>query len=78
MISRLDRLPSSLLAKINRNGIVVKLFTGKLTENPTAAHLAGIVPRGYVKQITWDDVPGIGGSKTVLVKIGSSDQGERT
>lgn len=75
MISRLDRLPTSLLAKINRSGIVVKLFTGNLTDNRTAAHLSGIVPRGYAKQVTWDNVPGIGGSKTVLVKIGSSNQG---
>ena len=75
MISRLDRLPTSLLAKINRSGIVVKLFTGNLTDNRTAAHLSGIVPRGYVKQVTWDNLPGVGGSKTVLVKIGSSNQG---
>jgi len=75
VISRLDRLPSSLLAKINRNEIVIKLFTGKLTDNPTAAHLSGIIPRGYVNNTTWDDVPGIGGSKTVLVKIGASKKG---
>src|SRR3954468_2832722 len=75
MISRLDRIPTSLLAKVKSNGIVVKLFTGNLTDNRTAAHLSGIVPRGYAKQVTWDHVPGIGGSKTVLVKIGSSNQG---
>jgi Pro-Pro endopeptidase len=75
MIERLDRLPPSLLAKINRNGIVIKLFTGSLTDNKSAAHLSGVIPRGYVKRVTWDDVPGIGGSKTVLVKIGSSNQG---
>ncbi|MCQ6275154.1 toxin [Bacillus sp. V3B] len=75
MISRLDRLPTSLLAKIYRNDIVVKLFTGNLTDNRTATHLSGVVPRGYVKKVTWDNVPGMGGSKTVLVKIGSSNQG---
>ena len=75
VISRLDRLPSPLLAKINQNGIVIQLFTDKLTDNPTASHLSGIIPRGYVNNTTWDDVPGLGGGKTVLVKIGASHKG---
>ena len=75
VISRLDNLPSSLLTKINRNGIVIQLFTGKLTDNPTASQLSGMIPRGYVNNTTWDDVPGLGGSKTVLVKIGASHKG---
>ncbi|MBB6444603.1 anthrax toxin lethal factor-related metalloendopeptidase [Bacillus benzoevorans] len=74
IISRLDQLPVSILKKTNEAGIRIKLFTGKLTENPTASHLAGIMPRGYTKT-TWDDVPGIGGSKTVLIKIGASQKG---
>jgi hypothetical protein len=28
-----------------------------------------------VSDKTWDDVPGVGGSKTVLVKIGASEKG---
>ena len=76
VISQLDQLPSSLLAKINQNGIVIQLFTGKLTDNPTASHLSGKIPRGYVNNTTWDDVPGLGGGKTVLVKIGASHKGE--
>ncbi|MFJ7725645.1 toxin [Neobacillus sp. NPDC097160] len=76
MISRIGSLSSSLLEKVNQNGINVKLFTGKLTDNPTASQLAGQVPRGYQANITWDDVPGIGGSKVVLAKIGSSAQGK--
>lgn len=75
IISRIDQLPFSLLKKIKDQGIVVKLFTGKLTDNPTARHLKGVTPRGYNSGKTWDDVPGIGGSKTVLVKIGSSESG---
>lgn len=75
MISRLDRIPESLLTKINQEGIKVKLFTGKLTDNKTAAHLSGEIPRGYVSNTTWDNVPGVGGGKTVLVKIGYSDKG---
>lgn len=75
IISRIDKLPNSLLNQIKQNNIKIKLFEGKLTENPTAKHLQGIIPKGYMNNTTWDDVPGIGGSKTVLVKIGSSDKG---
>jgi Pro-Pro endopeptidase len=64
------------LQKIKNKGINLKLFMGKLTDNPTASQLAGQVPRGYTSNVTWDDVPGIGGSKLVLVKIGSSEPGE--
>ncbi|MBP2241255.1 hypothetical protein J2Z40_001817 [Cytobacillus eiseniae] len=75
IISRLDNLPFSLLSKVGEENIKLKLFIGQLTDNPTAAHLQGIIPRGYTNGTTWDDVPGIGGSRTVLVKIGSSDKG---
>jgi Pro-Pro endopeptidase len=76
MITRIASLPSSLLNAIKNKGINLKLFIGKLTDNPTASQLAGQVPRGYTSNVTWDDVPGIGGSKLVLVKIGSSEPGE--
>ncbi|WP_338469566.1 toxin [Niallia sp. XMNu-256] len=75
IIANIDRLPNSLLSKVRKNGIIVKLFTNKLTDNPTAAHLSGKVPRGYEKDTTWDDIPGVGGGHTVLVKIGSSEKG---
>lgn len=75
IVSRLNRLPNTMLTKINQQGIKIKLFTGRLTDNPTAKHLRGVKPRGYVGDTTWDDVPGIGGSKTVLVKIGASQPG---
>ncbi|KAB2333579.1 anthrax toxin lethal factor-related metalloendopeptidase [Bacillus mesophilum] len=76
MISRVDRIPSTLLNKVNKENIHIKLFSGKLTDNPTASHLQGIIPRGYTSSKTWDEVPGIGGSRTVLVKIGSSEKGQ--
>jgi Pro-Pro endopeptidase len=76
IITRIDSLPYSLLQKIKNQGINLKLFMGKLTDNPTASQLAGQIPRGYTSNVTWDDVPGIGGSKLVLVKIGSSEPGE--
>lgn len=76
IITRISNLPDSLLEKINDQNITLKLFTGKLTDNQTARYLAGQIPRGYNSQTTWDEVPGIGGSQVVLVKIGSSEKGK--
>lgn len=76
IINRIAMLPDSLLQKAVNHNIRVKLFEGNLTDNPSARHLKGVIPRGYTTNRTWDQVPGIGGSKTVLVKIGSSDKGK--
>lgn len=75
IITRIGGLPYRLLEEINNKHIRVRLFTGKLTDNPTANHLKGVVPKGYRSTKTWDDVPGIGGGKVVLVKIGCSERG---
>lgn len=75
IIQRIDQLPVSILKKANEQGIKLVLFNGKLTDNKTASHLKGEYPRGYSKSVVWDDLPGIGGSKFVLVKIGSSERG---
>jgi hypothetical protein len=75
IINRVNKLPLTLLEKLELKGVKVKLFSGKLTDNPTAKKLAGIIPRGYKSQTTWDSVPGIGGGQTVLVKIGASQRG---
>ncbi len=76
IITRMANLPKALLDKINEQDITLKLFTGKLTDNQTARYLAGQIPRGYNSQTTWDEVPGIGGSQVVLVKIGHSEKGK--
>lgn len=76
IITRMANLPESLLDRINVEDITLKLFTGKLTDNQTARYLAGQIPRGYQSQTTWDEVPGIGGSQVVLVKIGHSEKGK--
>ncbi|MGG0716839.1 toxin [Robertmurraya massiliosenegalensis] len=75
IIENLQQLPPTLLAKIQQNEIFIKLFVGKLTDNPTAKHLKGMIPRGYTSNKKWDEVPGIGGGKVVLVKIGYSEKG---
>ena len=76
IINRIGNLPETLLKKSNNRGVILKLFTGKLTDNRTARYLAGQIPRGYHSQTTWDEVPGIGGSQVVLVKIGYSEKGK--
>lgn len=76
IISRLDQLPVSLLKKIRENKIKLTLLNGKITDHPSAKSLTGKIPRGYEnKKLTWDDLPGVGGTKDVLVKIGFSEKG---
>lgn len=75
IVKTIYKLPPFLLSKLVEKDVRIKLFTGKLTDNASAAHLKGIKPRGYGQDATWDDVPGMGGSHTVLVKIGASDKG---
>lgn len=77
MIERLDHIPTPLLESTNSQDIKIRLFEKNLTDFSTTSHLKGVTPRGYTnKSITWDDVPGIGGSKLVLVKIGHSEKGK--
>ncbi|WP_179884767.1 toxin [Bacillus sp. AFS015802] len=77
MIKRLDHIPTPLLKSTEAKEIKIRLFQKKLTDFSTTSHLKGVTPRGYTnKSITWDDVPGIGGSKLVLVKIGQSEKGK--
>ena len=75
MIKRLDLLPRSILSKAYHQHIKIILFDGSLTDIESASHLKGRVPRGYPETVLWDDLPGIGGSRNVLVKIGCSDKG---
>lgn len=75
IIKNVRRLPPSLLDKIHHEKIYLKLFVGNLTDNRTASHLKGMIPRGYEGDTLWDNVPGIGGGQVVLVKIGHSHIG---
>lgn len=76
MIQRIDHINTFILKSLYEEGVFVKLFNGAITDEPTAAHLKGTKPRGYSENgPLWDDVPGIGGSKVVLAKIGSSEKG---
>ncbi|ANB61896.1 anthrax toxin lethal factor-related metalloendopeptidase [Anoxybacteroides amylolyticum] len=75
MIRTLAHIDPVLLKKVAQQQIYIKLFTGKLTDEPSVRYLRGKTPRGYTVT-TWDDVPGIGGSHLVLVKIGHSEKGK--
>ncbi|MDQ0217979.1 toxin [Peribacillus cavernae] len=76
IIKRISILPSFMLERLVEENVRIKLFTGSLTDNRSARHLKGETPRGYTNVgHTWDDVPGMGGSRTVLVKIGASQKG---
>lgn len=76
IILRLDQLPKSILQKTAHQQIKIILFNGKLTDHDSVSHLQGKVPRGYTNQVVWDDVPGIGGTELVYVKLGSSEKGK--
>lgn len=75
MINRISRINPSILEKLRDNHVRIKLFTGSLTDQIGFTHLKGVKPRGYIRY-TWDDVPGAGGTKLVLVKIGHSQKGK--
>ncbi|MFT4414120.1 anthrax toxin lethal factor-related metalloendopeptidase [Fredinandcohnia humi] len=77
MIDRINSIDSYILERLREEGVQLKLFTGNLTDEPTAAYLKGKKPRGYSEDgPTWDTVPGIGGAKVVLAKIGHSEKGK--
>lgn len=76
MVSRLSHIPGNILSILVQQNIHLYLFNGSLTEVQGFEHLHGVKPRGYsVKGSTWEEVPGVGGSKLVLAKIGHSNKG---
>ena len=77
MIKRIGKIHPFILQRLVQTRVQLKLFTGSLTDQPEFEHLKGITPRGYTEDgPTWDDVPGIGGTRLVLAKIGNSNKGE--
>lgn len=76
IVQTVANLPEHLQKQIKDSGIKIRLFSGELTDLEEAENLKGKLPRGYEnKNRTWDDVPGMGGTETVLIKIGASDPG---
>lgn len=76
IVEQISVLPPATIQKLVDKNVKIKLFTGCLTDESFAEYLKGSKPRGYKnKQTTWDDVPGMGGDRIVLVKIGASEPG---
>lgn len=79
MIEQIDKLPGSLLTKMEKHRIKLIFFTGDLTSIPSLQSLKGIIPRGYAEaSVTWDDVPGAGGSKKFMQKLVRASTGKDT
>ncbi|WP_096154366.1 MULTISPECIES: anthrax toxin lethal factor-related metalloendopeptidase [Bacillus] len=76
MIQNVSLVPEPVLRTLVRQNVQLYLFDGLLTDVEGFEHLRGSQPRGYTSNgPTWDNVPGIGGSKLVLAKIGHSHPG---
>ncbi|WP_449257605.1 anthrax toxin lethal factor-related metalloendopeptidase [Cytobacillus spartinae] len=75
--NRIAQLPITLLDKMKSHDILIKLVDEPITNVAEFTHLKGQVPRGWENSNrTWDDVPGIGGTHVVVVRIGYSDYGK--
>lgn len=76
MMNRIGQIDSNILKRLVATHVQVKLITGKITNEPSISYLKGTSPRGYsASDPTWDDVPGVGGTKLVLARIGYSEKG---
>ncbi|WP_010193817.1 anthrax toxin lethal factor-related metalloendopeptidase [Bacillus sp. m3-13] len=76
MIRHVSNIPAHILSVLVQQNVHLYLFNGNLTDVEGFEHLHGVKPRGYSDQgSNWEDVPGIGGSKLVLAKIGHSNKG---
>ncbi|MBB6284733.1 anthrax toxin lethal factor-related metalloendopeptidase [Geobacillus subterraneus] len=76
-IRTLARIDRRILERAANHHIYIQLLTGPITDEPAARHLRGETPRGYAPgSKTWDEVPGLGGSHLVLVRLGHSEKGK--
>ncbi|SCA96876.1 Uncharacterized protein BWINRA5_00193 [Bacillus mycoides] len=86
MVDRIKKIKSGILDKLVADGTYVKLVNYPITESDEYRDLKGLIPRGWEgqtnaegKQLTWDDVPGVGsdiGGKPVMARIGFSERGK--
>lgn len=77
IMKRLSSIPITTLQKLQKNGVTIKLVDQPITSVPEYSYLKGQVPRGWEgTDKTWDDVPGIGGTTVIVVRIGYSEYGK--
>ncbi|NLW23053.1 MAG: hypothetical protein GXY88_07360 [Tissierellia bacterium] len=75
-MNRILKIHPPILYSLVDKGGKIKLITTNITGDPLYSHLKGKTPRGWEgTNLTWDDIPGIGG-QTVLVRIGYSNSGK--
>lgn len=75
MIERVAAIPENMLQKLVAANLSLIFMDYPLTQLPEYEHLVGEVPRGWEDTgLTWDDVPGVGGSNTAA-RIGYSEFG---
>lgn len=72
MAERIMAIDYWMLESLREQEVYVYLINGNITSHPAYSYLAGEVPRGWEDTgLSWDDVPGVGGSP-VVVRIGYS------
>lgn len=75
MLNTIDHIERNLLVLLKREGVVIRLFEGNLTDEPLLYFLKWQKPRGWKQGVTWEQVPGSGGSWLISAKIGASNPG---
>lgn len=70
----LTGLSLGLLEKLRINQINVVIVDEPITNFPEFAYLKGTIPKGWENSgKTWDDLPGAGGERRVIIRIGYED-----
>ncbi|WP_158001625.1 anthrax toxin lethal factor-related metalloendopeptidase [Metabacillus indicus] len=75
MLKNLHQIHPAILKAAKDQGVVIKLFEGKLTEEKGLKHLDGLTPKGRSEKAGWESVPGMTEDNRVYVKIGMSEYG---
>ncbi|WP_077621786.1 anthrax toxin lethal factor-related metalloendopeptidase [Sediminibacillus massiliensis] len=75
MLGRINSIDRSVLDMLTHQGVKIRLFEGRLTDEPLLYYLKWQEPRGWNHDITWSEVPGAGGSWLVSAKVGASEKG---
>lgn len=75
MIATISQIDPVILTFLTENNLKIKLFDGRLTDEPSFQDLRGAVPRGWNNGLTWDDVPGGCVQTLAVAKIGASRTG---
>ena len=74
---RIEQLPALLLYQLWNYPVNLHLTNGPITDTEYFSYLKGETPRGWEgTNLTWEDVPGVGGTENVVIRIGYSEKGK--